>query len=66
MYGPDPNAIYPNEHIPSLCYIKNTITRKNITVGDVIFKLLGVNGVIVIGVVTHSDVFPCDSVFDIA
>lgn len=34
MYGPDPNAIHPNEHIPSLCYIKNTITRKNITVGD--------------------------------
>ena len=34
MQGPDPNAIHPNENIPSLCYIKNTITRPNIIVGD--------------------------------
>ena len=34
MFGPDPNAIHPNENIPSVCYIKNTITRPNIIVGD--------------------------------
>lgn len=34
QYGPDPNAIYPNEAIKSVCYIKNVITRPNITVGD--------------------------------
>lgn len=34
MFGPDPNMIHPNEKIPSVCYIKNTITRPNITVGD--------------------------------
>ena len=33
-YGPNPNAVYPNEAIPSVCYIKNTITRPNIIVGD--------------------------------
>ena len=33
-YGPDPNAIYPNIAIPSVCYIKNVITRPNIIVGD--------------------------------
>ncbi len=27
QYGPDPNAIYPNEKIKSVCYIKNIITR---------------------------------------
>jgi virginiamycin A acetyltransferase len=34
QYGPDSNAIYPNEAIKSICYIKNVITRSNITVGD--------------------------------
>lgn len=34
MFGPNPNAIHPNEAIPSVCYIKNTITRPNIIVGD--------------------------------
>lgn len=34
MYGPDPNAIFPNENIKSLCFIKNVITRPNIIVGD--------------------------------
>lgn len=34
MLGPDPNAIHPNPQIPSVCYIKNTITRPNILVGD--------------------------------
>lgn len=34
MLGPNPNAIHPNPQIPSVCYIKNTITRPNILVGD--------------------------------
>ncbi|MCF0122674.1 MAG: Vat family streptogramin A O-acetyltransferase [Ruminiclostridium sp.] len=34
MFGPDPHAIYPNENIPSVCYVKNTITRPTILVGD--------------------------------
>lgn len=34
MFGPDPNAIHPNPQIPSVCYIKNTITHPNILVGD--------------------------------
>lgn len=33
-YGPDPNAIFPNEAIKSICYIKNVVTRSNITVGE--------------------------------
>ena len=33
QYGPDPNAVYPNEAIKSICYIKNVITRPNIIVG---------------------------------
>ncbi len=34
QYGPDPNAVYPNERIKSICFIKNVITRPNIIVGD--------------------------------
>lgn len=34
MYGPDPNAIFPNENIKSLCFIKNVIKRPTIIVGD--------------------------------
>lgn len=34
MRGPNPNAVHPNEAIPSVCFIKNTITRPNIMVGD--------------------------------
>lgn len=34
MLGPDPKAIHPNPAIPSLCYIKNTITRPTILVGE--------------------------------
>ena len=34
MIGPNPASVHPNEKIPSVCYIKNVITRKNITVGD--------------------------------
>lgn len=34
QYGPDPNAIYPNENIKSICFIKNVITRPNITAGE--------------------------------
>lgn len=33
-YGPDPNAVYPNETIKSVCFIKNVITRPNIFVGE--------------------------------
>ncbi|MDE5911255.1 MAG: Vat family streptogramin A O-acetyltransferase [Clostridia bacterium] len=32
--GPDPNKKFPNENIPSICFIKNVITRPNIIVGD--------------------------------
>lgn len=34
QYGPNPDAIYPNEAIKSVCFIKNVITRPNILVGD--------------------------------
>ena len=34
MYGPDPNKIFPNEKVSSLCFIKNVITRHNIIAGD--------------------------------
>ena len=34
QYGPNPNAVYPNEAIKSVCFIKNVITRPNITIGD--------------------------------
>lgn len=33
-YGPDANAVYPNEVIKSVCFIKNVITRPNILVGE--------------------------------
>lgn len=33
-YGPDPKALHPNEQIKSVCFIKNTITRPNIFIGD--------------------------------
>ena len=32
--GPNPDAIYPNEAMKSVCFIKNVITRPNIIVGD--------------------------------
>ncbi len=32
--GPDPNKAIPNESNPSVCFIKNVITRPNIIVGD--------------------------------
>lgn len=34
MFGPDPKAIHPNPAIPSVCYIKNTVTRPTILVGE--------------------------------
>ncbi|MEA4993901.1 MAG: hypothetical protein VB060_08745, partial [Oscillibacter sp.] len=34
QYGPNPNAIYPNEAIKSVCFIKNVVTRPNILVGE--------------------------------
>lgn len=33
-FGPNPNSIYPNENIKSICYIKNVIKNPNIQVGD--------------------------------
>ena len=33
-YGPDPNAVHPNAAVPSVCFIKNVVTRKNISIGD--------------------------------
>ncbi|WP_010095854.1 Vat family streptogramin A O-acetyltransferase [Ornithinibacillus scapharcae] len=33
-FGPNPNAIYPNEAIKSICFIKNVVTNPNIIVGD--------------------------------
>ena len=33
-FGPDPGAVHPNESVPSVCYIKNVITRPNILVGE--------------------------------
>lgn len=34
QYGPNPDAIHPNPAIPSVCYIKNVITRPTIMVGE--------------------------------
>ncbi len=34
LYGPDKSKKFPNEQLPELCFVKNTITRKNIVVGD--------------------------------
>lgn len=33
-FGPDPDKAFPNEKIPSLCYIKNVVKNPNIIVGD--------------------------------
>ena len=33
MFEPSPDAIHPAPSIPSLCYIKNVITRPNIEIG---------------------------------
>lgn len=40
MFGPNPNAVHPNENIPSVCYIKNVITRPNIQVGDYTYSTM--------------------------
>ncbi|MCI8589542.1 MAG: Vat family streptogramin A O-acetyltransferase [Clostridiales bacterium] len=34
QYAPNKNAVFPNEHVPSICFIKNVITRPNIIIGD--------------------------------
>ena len=31
--GPNPNAVYPNENIRQVVYIKNVVTNPNIIVG---------------------------------
>ncbi|MCI5655958.1 MAG: Vat family streptogramin A O-acetyltransferase [Candidatus Pseudoruminococcus sp.] len=33
-YGPNPNCLYPNPNIKSLCYIKNVVKNPNIIIGD--------------------------------
>ena len=33
-YGPDPNALFPNPAAPSVCFIRNAVTRPNISVGE--------------------------------
>ena len=32
--GPDPNKAFPNADIPSVCFIKNVVSRPNIIIGD--------------------------------
>ena len=34
QYGPDPNAVYPNEAMKGVCVIKNIITRPNLIVRE--------------------------------
>ena len=34
QFGPDPNSVYPNPGLKNICFMKNTITRPNILVGD--------------------------------
>lgn len=34
QYGPNPEAVYPNEALKRICYIKNVISRPNIFVGE--------------------------------
>ncbi|MGL5655506.1 MAG: Vat family streptogramin A O-acetyltransferase [Fusobacteriaceae bacterium] len=33
-YGPNPNEIYPNKEVKSVCFIKNIIKNPNIIIGD--------------------------------
>lgn len=33
-FGPNPNAIYPNENIKQICFIRNVIKNPNIIVGE--------------------------------
>ena len=33
-YGPNKNEKFPNKNVPSVCFIKNVITRSNIEIGD--------------------------------
>ena len=34
MFGPNPDAVHQNENLKNVWYIKNTITRPNIIVGE--------------------------------
>lgn len=34
LFGPDPAAVYPNENIKSICFIKNVVRRPNIEIGE--------------------------------
>ncbi len=33
-YGPSPDAVYPNENIPQVCFIKNVVKNPHIQIGD--------------------------------
>jgi virginiamycin A acetyltransferase len=33
-FGPNPDALYPNENMKRICYIKNAVKRPNIIIGD--------------------------------
>ena len=32
--GPNPDSVYPNENLKQVVFIKNVITRPNITAGE--------------------------------
>lgn len=34
MYGPNPNALHPLQDFPQVCFLKNSISKPNIIVGD--------------------------------
>lgn len=34
MLGPNPNAVYPNENIKQVCFIKNVVKNPNIIIGE--------------------------------
>ena len=34
FYGPDPKCAHPNPDLTRICFIKNTVTRPNIIIGD--------------------------------
>ena len=42
--GPDPNAIYPNENIKQIVYIKNVTVMPGVHIGD--GAIIGANSVV--------------------
>lgn len=45
QYGPNPNHIYPNKAMESVCFIKNIITRLNMIVVGVWIHFIELTGV---------------------